>query len=199
MTFQVDLIRHAESLDNCNPYILGGRNASVPLSQLGEQQAAQLGREYTPDSNARLLSSPAVRAVRTGEIAFPSVDLVQDECFYEIYHGEYEGQERASVYTPEEFQRMDLLDWSYRAPGGESWLEVADRMYEGINGYRGEADSLVVISHITTIRALIGRMNGLSQQESFKTLNVPNTSISRVVDHGRGLKAEFTGMPADKI
>jgi len=199
MIRHVDLIRHAESLDNLRPSIIGGRNTSIPLSEKGEHQAIALGLHYKLGNDALLLSSPAVRAVRTGELAFPSHNIETDDRFSELFQGDHEGQERLLVHTPDIVSSMNRLDWDYRAPNGESWCENAERMHEGIENHSKDSARLVVISHVTSIRALTGMIKGLTQQEAFKTQRIDNTTISRLIDYGKGWEVEFIGKQAEEI
>lgn len=118
---------------------LAGRDVDVPLSGLGEAQAAALGAWFAR-SDARpdlLLSSPYVRARETASIfrdaggCAPDVSICVDERLREKEFGILDGLTADGVVAtfPDQagFRRV-LGKFYHRPPGGESWADVILRL-----------------------------------------------------------------------
>lgn len=117
------------------------RDVDVPLSALGREQAAALGRWFAsahedgrPDV---LLASPYARAVETAEIfrahgGCPSEERIcLDERLREKEFGILDGLTTAGIreLQPEQAAFRKLLGKFYhRPPGGESWADVIFRL-----------------------------------------------------------------------
>jgi probable phosphoglycerate mutase len=146
------LVRHGESAGNLareaalsaglHEIDVAIRDVDVPLSPLGERQAAALGRWFGGMPAAHrptvVLTSPYVRAVRTAEILREvaaldpvTVPTVLDERLREKEFGILDRLTRAGIDArfPEqgEFRRL-LGKFYHRPPGGESWCDVILRL-----------------------------------------------------------------------
>ena len=132
------LIRHAETVENAegNPRIIG-RSPKMPLSTYGHEQAYLLAKHFH-DSGVefdRVYSSPARRALAT---ALPTAnnqrngvqDIIQSELLHEMGQGDWEGLLRESVNTEEVLYQRKKYPWAFKAPGGESKEDVANRGHE---------------------------------------------------------------------
>jgi 2,3-bisphosphoglycerate-dependent phosphoglycerate mutase len=146
------LVRHAESAGNIarDAALSAGlheidvhvRDVDVPLSPLGERQAAALGRWFgAMPSDHRptvILTSPYVRAARTAEIMRQTAGLdattiptVVDERLREKEFGILDRLTRVGIDArhPEQADLRRLLGKFYhRPPGGESWCDVILRL-----------------------------------------------------------------------
>lgn len=145
------LVRHGESAGNVardaaheaglERIALSGRDVDVPLSPLGERQAAALGRWFADgheDGRPEiLLSSPYVRAIETARRfrdaggAEADEKICTDERLREKEFGILDGLTTAGVATAQpdqaEFRRI-LGKFYHRPPGGESWCDVIFRL-----------------------------------------------------------------------
>jgi probable phosphoglycerate mutase len=146
------LVRHGQSAGNIarDAALSAGlheidvdvRDVDVPLSPLGERQAAALGRWFGAMPPAGrptiILSSPYVRAARTAEIMREvagldpvTVRTVLDERLREKEFGILDRLTRAGIDArhPDEAAMRRLLGKFYhRPPGGESWCDVILRL-----------------------------------------------------------------------
>jgi len=144
---ELRLIRHAESAGNVAraaalasgaPVIdIATRDCDVPLSELGERQAAALGSWWArhiepPDV---IVCSPYVRAQETTALALRaagwSIPVVVDERLREKEFGLLDRLTRAGIEArfPEQAElRRRLGKFYYRPPGGESWTDVILRL-----------------------------------------------------------------------
>ncbi len=113
------------------------RDADVPLSDLGREQAAAVGRWLAdqPDDERPEVAvvSPYLRAVQTAELALAGSDLqpVIDERLRDRELGVLDLLTRRGVAArlPDEGRRRQRLGkFYYRPPGGESWADVVLRL-----------------------------------------------------------------------
>jgi broad specificity phosphatase PhoE len=142
-------VRHAESRGNVAnsaaeqsgaPRLeLSHRDPDMPLSERGCEQAAALGaawRELPSEQRPSvLLSSPYERALQTAEVASESagwdIEIRRDERLRERDLGVLDGFTKTGILEefPQEAERRKWLGkFYYRAPGGESWADVAGRV-----------------------------------------------------------------------
>jgi 2,3-bisphosphoglycerate-dependent phosphoglycerate mutase len=162
---ELRLIRHAESAGNVaraaalasgSPVIdIAQRDCDVPLSELGERQAAALGRWWARhlEQVDVVFCSPYVRAQETASIALGSagwdVPVVVDERLREKEFGLLDRLTRAGIETrfPEQAElRRRLGKFYYRPPGGESWTDVILRLRSVFDEICSEyADRRVVV------------------------------------------------------
>jgi broad specificity phosphatase PhoE len=148
------LARHGET-----EWTLSRQHTSVtdiPLTQNGEKQARKLGERLRHVDFDVVLSSPAIRARHTAELAGFGDRVDVDEDFVEWHYGEYEGVTTAEIRKT----RPDWDLWRDGCPGGETLQEVAvraDRVIERIRS-QGERAALVFghghMSRVTAARWL---------------------------------------------
>ena len=182
------LVRHAESVGNVADLeaTRGGaarldldlRDADVPLSDRGEEQAAALGRFVSrlgPTATPTfVVSSPYRRAAdtaRTALAASPShVEVVLDERLRERELGAFDGLTGVGIREeyPDEAARRDRLGkFYYRPPGGESWCDVALRVRSFLRdvGTRPAPDRVWVFTHQAVITCFRYVLEGLTEEE----------------------------------
>src|SRR4029079_8718018 len=123
------------------------RDVDVPLSALGEQQAAAAGRWFaalSPEERPEIvLSSPYVRAKQTAEIICKAGGLaggparaIVDERLREREFGVFDRLTHKGIrarFPDEAAHRARLGKFYHRAPGGESWADVILRLRSMLN------------------------------------------------------------------
>jgi broad specificity phosphatase PhoE len=145
----------AEELERID---IAERDMDVPLSALGERQAAALGTWLAEqdDRPTVVWSSPYVRAQETARIALEAagldLPLRVDERLREREFGVLDGLTRKGITTlfPEESERRTRLGKFYhRPPGGESWSDVALRLRAVIDEVRVhcKGERVLLIAH----------------------------------------------------
>jgi broad specificity phosphatase PhoE len=176
---QLIIVRHGQSAGNVardaaheaerDRIALSSRDADVPLSGLGEEQARALGRWFAelplgerPDV---LLSSPYRRALQTGQIfreaggACGEEPICFDERLREKEFGILDGFTTLGVANafPDqaEFRRL-LGKFYHRPPGGESWCDVILRLRSVLDTislhYRGRR--VMIFTHQVVVLCL---------------------------------------------
>lgn len=185
---EIYFIRHAETVMNVQPHLVGGRSNWAPLTKNGEEQARALGRHFRaigllPDT---VHSSPAIRALETARLSLEEMQLdiepaVHDE-IQELSQGIHEGAHRDEVYNEARMAEIAKLGKDFKVEGGESMNEVGLRMFQWVNATFQEAQipgRHFVYTHGGAIRYLISHILGWGHEKSFKT-HIGNTSVSKL-------------------
>ena len=172
------LVRHGESAGNVAsdaaheaglPVIdIAIRDMDVPLSPLGERQAAAVGRWIgaLPDGErpSVVYASPYVRARTTAELALAAAGLeidrdvtfVVDERLREREFGILDRLTRRGITErfPEQAEfRAHLGKFYHRPPGGESWADVLLRLRSFVDTISRECsgERILVVTHQVVI------------------------------------------------
>ncbi|MFF1877229.1 histidine phosphatase family protein [Leifsonia sp. NPDC058230] len=141
------LVRHGESTANVaataaeaaglETINVESRDADVPLSPLGEQQALALGARLSREldgrpEDARIFSSPYRRAIQTAQLALGDArSFTIDERLRDRELGVLDALTARGVdarLPAEAARRRWLGRFYYRPPGGEAWTDVALRI-----------------------------------------------------------------------
>lgn len=196
------LIRHGEAITNLNENLIGGRINPSPLTLRGERQAHLTGR-YLAQTNYkfdRVYSSCAVRAIQTAEIisgytGFDHKKIVHTEKVAEIDRGRWTALPRKPIVTPQVLADMDLHPLTWKAPGGESVLDVRKRMVDFIckdipfkwinedkkaKGCMKRPFTVGIFSHNTAIKCFLQGISNLSKVND-PNFQVDNCSMTEVL------------------
>ncbi|MGQ0848193.1 MAG: histidine phosphatase family protein [Actinomycetota bacterium] len=153
MSSQVVLIRHGQT-----EWSMTGRHtgrSDIPLTLRGQEQALTLGDMLASFRFDLTLTSPAVRARETSELAGYAAEVEPDLAEWD--YGAYEGRRTAEI-------RLETPGWSiwtHGVLGGETVDQVgarADRVIERTNSVRG---SVALFGHGHALRILGARWLGL--------------------------------------
>jgi broad specificity phosphatase PhoE len=145
------LVRHGQTSANIDQVWHG--HTDTPLTALGQQQAARLGRyfhHYLSDISA-IYTSPLQRARLTAEpiAAASGRSLVLDARLMEFGVGEWEGRSFEELHSELGFFSNMLQDQHHRAPGGESRHDVTTRFVSAVEEFcqRHAGENIVVVAH----------------------------------------------------
>ncbi len=201
------IVRHGESAGNVardaaeaaglHLIDIATRDVDVPLSPLGERQAAALGRWFGSMPEAErptvVLTSPYVRARETTDIALREAGLDPEDLSYVIderlREKEFGILDRLTKFGiqgkyPEQAEmRRALGKFYHRPPGGESWCDVILRLRNVIDTitreYRGER--VLVVAHSVVVfcfRYLLERMTEEQILAIDREVDVANCSVT---------------------
>lgn len=143
----------------------------LDISPEGRRQAMELAGLLGAAGFVRLCSSPSGRAVDTlAPLAarcgirpevLPGLD--------EIDMGEWDGLTFADIRTrfPREYERRGRQFADFRAPGGESFRQVAGRAVEVLNMLAAGPQPVLAVSHAGVIRAASCLLSGHPLDELF--------------------------------
>ncbi|HET7723078.1 MAG TPA: histidine phosphatase family protein [Propionibacteriaceae bacterium] len=200
------LVRHGESVGNVlataaqrngdETIRIGERDADVPLSSLGVEQATALGgrlAEILGDADRTLVwSSPYVRAVQTADTALRAagadLPIRLDERLRDRELGILDLLTWLGVQRllPQEAKRRRWLGKFYhRPPGGESWADVVLRLRSFLHEALAEphTDRIVLFSHdavITLVRYVLEGMREADVLALATREPVLNASVTRL-------------------
>ena len=166
--------------------LLLGRD-DPPLDELGRTQAADIARAIDPVT--RVIASPLRRAQETAA-AF-GMPVETDERWIELDYGEWDGRPLADV--PAETWAAWRADPDFRPPGGETLHELGDRVRAACADLAATAhdESIVVVSHVSPIKAAVAWALGCGDELSWRLFVAPG-SISKIdVRDGRSVLVSF--------
>jgi broad specificity phosphatase PhoE len=210
------LIRHGQSEGNvirdeaeqrhAQEYVLGSRDADVPLSDLGREQAEAFGRwlaeqprELHPDV---VLVSPYLRAAQTADIVLETAGLQDlprgvDERLRDREMGVWDGLTWRGIVAryPEEAERAKLVGRFFHRPaGGESWADICLRLRSLLADVAHELSGrrVLVVAHDVIIQLTRVLLDGMSEADAVELVtsttyaNCALTTLEQD-DHGLGL------------
>jgi probable phosphoglycerate mutase len=158
-------VRHGLTAWNAEGRLQGRRD--IPLTAEGRKQAARCAgiladlfeRDGRDPKNLGYVSSPLVRASATMEVVRTALGLeaggyATDERLAEIAFGQWEGMTYDEVLKrdPDVVATREHNKWTFRPPGGETYVEVAERAGAW---YASLDKDTVVTAHGGTARALV--------------------------------------------
>ncbi|MCO6006088.1 histidine phosphatase family protein [Actinoallomurus purpureus] len=179
------------------------RDADVPLSQVGREQAVALGRRLAAlpadERPTAVLSSPYLRASDTARIALEQLadppPIVLDERLRDREMGALYMLTLRGIETrhPEEVERKRRLGkFYYRPPGGESWADMALRLRSVLADIDREypRGRILVVAHdaiVVLTRYIIERLSEEELLDVERTL-VANGSLTIWARENGGLR-----------
>ncbi|KAI9027883.1 6-phosphofructo-2-kinase [Hyaloraphidium curvatum] len=189
------LTRHGESQFN----VEGRVGGDPPLTAAGRQYAAALSRfflknhpprdvpihdELPGDEGANVVhiwTSRLKRTMETAEFLDDGYDVTPMRLLNEIYSGICEGMtydEIQKVY-PSEFKLRQSNKLIGRFPGGESYLDVIERLRPIIVELERMSQSVLIITHNVIMRTLLAYFTGMDLVE-MTNLDVPLHTLYRL-------------------
>ena len=208
------LVRHGESTANrayqavkdtdAEETGIPERDADIPLSDTGREQAVALGRWLAglpaDERPTLVLTSPYVRAAETVRIALEEagldLEVRVDERLRDRDQGVMEGLTPLGIRRrhPEEAARLRKIGkFYYRPPGGESWTDLALRLRSLYRDLEREAagERVLVAAHDAIVVMTRYVVEGLSEREVLEVEKTPvaNCSVTRWRNDGERLRA----------
>jgi broad specificity phosphatase PhoE len=153
---EIVLIRHGQTEWSAN-----GRHTSytdLDLTEIGVEQAREVGKRLGGRKFVAVLSSPRKRALRTAELAGLAVTEVTED-LAEWNYGEYEGVTTVEIRQT----RPDWSLWRDGCPGGEMPEQVGarlDRVLARAKELLAQGD-VAFVGHGHCLRACASRWVGL--------------------------------------
>jgi broad specificity phosphatase PhoE len=175
------IIRHGQTLANVY-YADYAWNNNCPIDAAGRLEAGRTGvfLQAAEDwRDAILTSSPLLRTKQTATIIGKHLGLTPttDDRLFEVKVGEWSKHPIAEVYDYIESLPADQR-YTFRPPGGETWVECGQRLADYIHGLQKRGAKLaVVVSHSAPIQCLIATLLELPFSE-WQSIDIPNASVS---------------------
>jgi probable phosphoglycerate mutase len=193
----VGLLRHGQSTGNtareeaesagADVIDIAERDADVPLTELGQEQAKAAGEFFAQRPPDLVVTSTYRRAWDTARLAAPDgVAIVPDERLRDRELGVLDLLTSHGVRErwPDELRRKRRLGkFYYRPPGGESWADVVLRVRSLLSELSAERPGARVLlaAHEMTVFALRYLLEGLPEPDLLRAADateVPNGSVT---------------------
>ncbi|MEV7006369.1 histidine phosphatase family protein [Streptosporangium sp. NPDC051022] len=196
MPSTITAVRHGQSESNVAfaraeadgvAVVLTGLDEDVPLTLFGRGQATALGRRLAEGEAPEVVwCSPYLRAVQTWELAAAHLDASPevrlDARLGDRRMGRLAGMNLAAIREsfPEEADRLLRSEHTYRAPDGESFSDVADRVREVVAAMRAECAGrrVLVVAHDTVVLMFKHVIEGIPLDSVVVFAPVLNASLS---------------------
>ena len=197
------LIRHGEAANNVRANYIAGRSNHFSLTEEGVKQSRRLGAALlrvglVPDT---IYSSPAIRALQTAhhslEVVAPSLLIAEDDRLQEQDVGEWVGRVATEVFTEEQVAEIDRHGTEFRSPGGESFNDVGNRMYEWADSIIGQG-RVFGFTHGGAIRCFASKIESWTHSQTYQT-RPDNASISLFTPSGNGWELQYIGKSVEEI
>src|SRR6266849_3165293 len=177
------LVRHGQTHTSRDDTFCGV--TEVPLTSTGCSQAQYLAERLRREHVDALYCSPQQRARET---AAPIARALEKEirtrsALREMDFGEWENRLRADLAReyPHELEEWERGSWMAHRPGGETQQAVIDRIVpciiEVLAAHMGQ--TVVVVSHKSALRLLIGHLLNMTPPES-RNLRLDPASLSEL-------------------
>jgi broad specificity phosphatase PhoE len=176
-------VRHGQTEVNREGRFQG--RLDPPLTELGVEQARLVAQGLAGCGAQLVLTSPLQRAADTaraiaGVVGAP-VEI--DERLVEVDYGEWDGQPLGSVSRAQWARWRD--DATFTPPGGESLLEVAERVAKFCAELLRSDSTIVAVSHVSPIKAAVAWALGTDTDATWR-MHLDVASVSRIDRRGDG-------------
>ena len=167
------VVRHGRTEYN-EKRIFCGRT-DIPLCGKGKEQLPTLAENSRTYGLDVIFSSPLIRAVETAQAAADAcgVPVITDERLMERNFGDFEG---TTVNT--DADQDCRYNFAYKYPNGESYLEVAVRVYNFLDEIRAKyADkNVMIVAHGGVCRIIRTYCTNMTDDE-FYAFSHPNCAV----------------------
>jgi probable phosphoglycerate mutase len=147
----VYLVRHGETAWSITGQHTG--RTDLALTTRGEEQARALGPRLQGLRFDHVFSSPLRRALRTCELAGFAGPATRDQDLLEWDYGHYEGRTLADIHR----ERPEWELFRDGCPGGESVLQIAERVDWVVSRLRALEGNVLIFSSGHVLRVLAAR------------------------------------------
>lgn len=160
------LVRHGRTELNVQGKLQG--QVAVPIDDVGHRQAAALAsfvHSMSPNID-EVISSPLLRAVQTAE--YFDMDVTIDDRWVEVPYGVLEGISTSEV--PRDMWDQWRSNPDFAPSGGESFATLVERVSAACTEVldRAKDQDIVVVTHMSPIKAAVAWSLGISQEIMFK-------------------------------
>jgi broad specificity phosphatase PhoE len=191
------LARHAEPARWTRGRCIGRTDAG--LSREGVRQARSLATALTADGIDAVVSSPAVRALRTARAIAQAASILPsvDVDLREIDFGVFEGLRFSTIarMNPDVYARWMVSPSTTTFPEGESWSDLRRRARSALRRVTAtqEGRTTVIVTHIGVILATLGDVLPIPDDRVF-SLEIGHAGVCVVeIDGSRLVRAPELG------
>jgi broad specificity phosphatase PhoE len=181
----IHLVRHGRTAANAGGLLLGRLDPDLDAEgEVQAEAAAGVVATTVAPGPVRVVSSPLGRCRATAAVVARALggDVVVevDDRWIELDYGDLDGTPFADV-TAETWSAW-RADVRWRPPGGESLADLGARVRDACEAIRGDADErgdVVVVTHVSPIKAAVAWAIGVGDEVSWRLYVAPG-SITRI-------------------
>ena len=161
------LIRHGETELNKAKVYYGATDC--PLTDKGREQSRGLQAVFAAKDIDLIYVSPLQRAKETADIIFsPSLPRVIDPRLQEMDFGSWEGKRYTELSDDPIFQLWQEEWESTRAPGGESFNDLAQRVESFCLDLKNtKADNVALVGHNAVLMLILPTIFSLTREQGW--------------------------------
>lgn len=204
---ELHLFRHGQTDWNAERRAQG--QSESMLTELGREQARELGQRISHIEFDQLYCSSSVRTRETAELAFSHRPALHDAATYldslrEIHLGPWEGQLYADIQAqdPDSFAHFWEAPHLFAVPGAESFDQLQARAMTTISelAARHAGERVALVSHGALIKAALCHViaRPLSELWAPPTMHNCAHSIVDFGDPGRPMVLQIADQPVDE-
>ena len=179
------LLRHGQSQWNLENRFTGW--IDVPLSAKGNEEAMAAAQQLSGYRLDRAFTSRLVRATDTLRIVLAAIGqeqipIEENQALNERMYGDLQGLNKEETVKKYGVQQVEVWRRSYdvRPPGGESLHDTAARVLpyyqERIHPALEKGDTVLIVAHGNSLRALVMHLEHLSPQQ-IVDLSIPTGAL----------------------
>ena len=192
------LLRHGSTDWNVERRVMGRR--AVDLNDLGRSQIAALAPYLSGLGIAQVWTSPLARARSSAEIAGAAlgVPIFEDEGLTEVDYGDWEAKTFPELLADPRYREFQRDPVRSPVPGGESLLDVRERVYGAMErvARRATGEPVLVVSHGDPLRVIVAGCLCVALEE-MRRLRLDNGALSGFELTGDWAEVKFVNMRPD--
>lgn len=179
------LVRHGRTATT--GAVLPGRAPGLHLSPEGAEQAGAVAERIAPLEPAAVYASPMERTRETAAPIARAAGLRTRTArgLIECDFGDWTGAKLASLRRRKEWSRVQHTPSLFRFPGGESFPEMSQRMWDQVVelAARHRGETIVAVSHADPIKAAVAMAMGCHLDGFQRTVVSPCSVTALMLSH----------------
>lgn len=175
---KIYMTRHGETLWNKEGRMQGRMNSN--LSDLGENQARQLGKSLQNYDIKRIVTSSAGRAIQTTGIIndFLNLPVIVRDDLQEMYLGKWEGVDREVIEIEENYYNFFHKPELFIADEKESYEEIIERVAFAIEEIIAYDEDVLIVAHGVVLKAIIAYIENKCIKDFWKGAFMKSTCLN---------------------
>ncbi len=177
---EIFLVRHGSTDFNDNDLLQG--RIDNKLNDKGIKEVNKLSEELKKNDFEVIFHSPLLRAKQTAEIIseFHNAEFIEIKEFIEIDLGDWEGFKYHEVIEKDiDFHSKWMLNPEIKIPGGESYIDVYERVINGVNKVlKSKYSRILIVAHAAVNRSILAGIMKMNPHTS-RYFRMKNAAYSK--------------------
>lgn len=187
---ELHLIRHGQT--NWNEERRAQGQSDSRLTELGEQQARELGEKLDAIEFDRIYCSSSLRTRQTAELAFghKNKDIEYLDSLREIFLGPWEGRlyDEIEVEYGDSFHHFWNEPHKFAVAGAESFYDLQARAMGALNGIvsNNSHQRVAIVSHGALIKSVLAHIEAMPMEDLWRPPLMHNCAHNVIEASGDG-------------